>query len=267
MTGLRIVKNSAGQSRQIAYADFQTLAEAEACVKNMANEKMVFLVSKPPSLNSKDAENQTAFIKGINPTVTEAQLQKELQACGSITEIRLPKSHHSPNQNRGICYVVFEKPESVDSCIKMFNGREISESGPMKGWVVQVQRTKSTQEIKKAHEQDRKSVISVHVSNLSFKTKTEHLEDFFKQTFKHIDVVQVVIVKDKEGRSKGYAYVHLKSSEAQLKVLEQARSLRPEQLKLQGRVLGVRGDQARATHPDSDSGASPSASLNKREQK
>ena len=122
--GCRIVRNSQGKSRGIAFADFKDDHDAEKCQHKLDFIKVEdcpipirFFKSRPPENQTDDADYKTAFVKNIPSKITESELNIIFKQFGSIEDIRLIKSSKDPTINKGICYIQFGDTESVTRCI------------------------------------------------------------------------------------------------------------------------------------------------------
>jgi polyadenylate-binding protein len=104
------------------------------------------------------------------------------------------------NTPKGYCYVEFLDEESVDRVIN-----EVGETGlTIDDRKVHIKRSQSVVKM-------RESVKHVlHVSNLNFKTKENHLKEFFES--KGINSIkELLIVKEDSGKSRGFGFVEFES--------------------------------------------------------
>jgi RNA recognition motif-containing protein len=59
--------------------------------------------------------------------------------------------------------------------------------------------------------------VSLFISNLNFKTTENQIVDFFLDNFEESlskdEVIKCALIKDRDQRSKGYAYLHVSSQQ------------------------------------------------------
>ena len=125
MLGCRIVRNSQGKSRGIAFADFKDMIDAEECIHTMDfvtvpnnSQPLRFFKSRPPEVQGGEVDSRTAFVNNVPLKMTEVEINNIFKVHGSIEDIRLIKSTKNPSVNKGICYIQFEDSASIDKCVQ-----------------------------------------------------------------------------------------------------------------------------------------------------
>jgi RNA recognition motif-containing protein len=104
------------------------------------------------------------------------------------------------NIPKGFCYVEFLEEETVD---KVLN--ELGETGLLiDERKVHIKRSQSVAKIR----DNIKHVL--HISNLNFKTKENHLKEFFES--KGISSIkELIIIREDSGKSRGFGFVEFEN--------------------------------------------------------
>ena len=145
----RIVRDSSGKSKQVAFIDLQNEEQAQKCLENSDGLKVQIYRSRPPEKSG--AEERTAFINDLKEGTTEQEIREKFETCGNIEEVRISKN---------LCYIQFEYKWSVDKAIYHNQGYN-------------VQVAKSKEEISKESHKSGKNTL--HITNLAYETTEKEL--------------------------------------------------------------------------------------------
>lgn len=79
-----------------------------------------------------DAEgvlNTVVFIKGLKYTVNRKEIYNYFSSCGNIIDVELPMCRRRRGRSRGICWITYEHPSSVNEALSLngtfFQEREV----------------------------------------------------------------------------------------------------------------------------------------------
>ena len=88
----RIVRDSHGVSKEIAFIDLENSDTAQKCLENCGDLKIY--KQRPPE--QAGAEERTAFINNLPPNISENEIREKFENCGKIEDVRISKN---------LCYV------------------------------------------------------------------------------------------------------------------------------------------------------------------
>jgi RNA recognition motif-containing protein len=209
---VRIVRDRKGNSRGIAYCDFESEDNLLQAV-NYFNKKEIYGnvinmdVSKPPEDHSNDAF--TLFVNNLPFDITENEIFESLQIFGNVKSVRIIKS--TDGKCKGYAYVEYFTEESVELACE-------------KHQIVIKNRKVLLQKF--VNEKDQKFIL--HVSNLPYTIEESEVLNLFK------GAITVNIPKDKLGKSRGFGFVEFITEADAQEVLEN------ENPTLEGRHLVIK---------------------------
>ena len=209
---VRIVRDRKGNSRGIAYCDFDTEEELIQAVNNLNGREIMgniinIAISKPPEENQN--ELSTIFVNNLPFDITETELQESLQEFGSIKTIRLIKS--SDGKCKGYAYTEFCNEKSAELA---YNKEYLM--------------IKNRRVLLQKFQNDKEQKFILHISNLPYTIQDSELLDLFPAA------ISAVIPKDNLGKSKGFGFLEFATEADAQEVLEK------ENPSLNGRHLVVK---------------------------
>ncbi len=137
------------------------------------------------------------FIGGLSRDASEDDLKKMFEEHGSITDFALMRDDQ--NNLKGFGFVTFETKEMADIAIEKLNGQKVN--GRRIG-VRDADAPRDEKPKRKTHEGAR-----LYVGNLPFKAEEKDISSLFEEK---CDSVIVELIKDRNGRKKGFAFVTIK---------------------------------------------------------
>lgn len=239
--GCRLIRSSKGELKGIGYVDVATDEEASKVIESMHgykqydSDKPLGVSRQRDSENDPDVEKRTVMVKSVPEEAREDQIRAAFGKVGLIKEVRMIYESKDPSKFKGICFIEFEDEDSVAKAIEGLDRTTLMPSTP----AIQVMPSKTREQLKQDHEKQR-GQWTLHVKNLSYKTDYQQLNSFLVKTFslQRSDISSTAIIKDKEGRSKGYAFVEMGSKMAMDTVLNNKET---KSLRLAGRPLLISG--------------------------
>ncbi|KAH7136141.1 hypothetical protein B0J11DRAFT_547853 [Dendryphion nanum] len=149
-------------TRRFVYVQFSNASEAIAALKLDGTDveglalsvKISDPTAKKPKRESAADQKREVFLRRLNYKVKKSQIEKEFSKFGNIQYISLPlidQGYHKGN-NKGICYIAYESPESASAAVAEMNGKQI--------WDMQL-----TAEIAKTRNELNKNIHHTKVTN------------------------------------------------------------------------------------------------------
>lgn len=196
---VRIVRDRKGNSRGIAYCDFESIEDLDYAVNNLNNaelfgNKVEVAVSKPPE--SEKNEERTVFVNNLPFTCSEINIRNALECFGKIQAVRVIKN--AEGKCKGYAYVEFSEKDSVDIAVAQGS----------------VEIDKRRVLIERYHEVKEQKFV-LHVSNLPFDVTEKELLQAFPSA------VSANCPVDRSGRTRGFGFVEFQTEADAQTVLEQ----------------------------------------------
>ncbi|KAA8541727.1 hypothetical protein F0562_022879 [Nyssa sinensis] len=146
------------------------------------------------------------FIKNLDPSVTSAHLQDIFCKFGTILSCKVAEEN---GKSKGFGFVQFDLEDSAIAALHAVHGTMLE------GKKLYVSKFVKKCERKDAHEEEK--FTNLYVKNLGEEVTEDLLRDKFSEIGK---VCNVVIMKDAEGKSRGFGFVHFESHEEAKKAVE-----------------------------------------------
>jgi len=234
---VRLVRDFLKRSKGYAYIDFDSSAHVGEAVEKFNGQqvnKRVMRVAR--SLPTKRLyEEKVLFVKNIGATASEDDIKSAFSAQGEVASVRIPRDNSQEGKaHKGYAYVEFASDESVKAALACEKPMEIggqvvvlSRSIPMKDHrhTTAATRKDLPQRVNQRNivqgrieredpvKQSSKCPTTVHVNNLAFSVDEAQLTEHFQQCG---PVLQVVVVRNELGRSRGFGFVEFQEeSDAQ----------------------------------------------------
>ncbi|CAK7215675.1 Splicing factor [Sporothrix bragantina] len=173
------------------------------------------------SISVKAATGITLYVTNFPPSADDAYIQRLFDGCGSIFGIRWPSLKY--NAHRRFCYVSFRDPESAAKATKL--------DGQMLEGKYKLSVKYSDPTAKKARDGATDEGREVHVKSLPFDADEQTIEKLFS---KHGTVERVRLLRNIAGRSRGSAFVVMKTKEEAERVVKEL-----DQVKMGSQILTV----------------------------
>lgn len=146
------------------------------------------------------------FIKNLDKSIDNKALYDTFSAFGDILSCKVALD--AAGESKGYGFVHFNKEESAKLAIDKVNGMMIEGKKVFVGPFVRRTERSTDTEVK---------FTNVYVKNLPEEYDEEKLENMFKE---YGPVSSVVIMRDGEGKSKGFGFVNMENAEDAAKVVE-----------------------------------------------
>jgi RNA recognition motif-containing protein len=195
---VRIVRDRKGNSRGIAYCDFESQEDLDYAVsslnqRELCGNKVHVAVSRPPELEKN--EEKTVFVNNLPFSCTEELLKTTFSPFVDVFQVRVIKN--SEGRCKGYAYVVFSEKSSADLAI----GRsDLS----LEGRRVTVEK----------YQENKEQKFVLHVSNLPFDVTEKDLAQLFPTS------ASVSCPLDRNGKTRGFGFVEFSVESQANDVLE-----------------------------------------------
>lgn len=105
--------------------DSAARAQKEMNNKTIIGSEIVVILKE--QINKQDISKSNVFIKNLDQSVTQSQLENECSKFGPIRSIMIKKSHvDGVFKSLGFGFVYFEKEQDAKKFVSEFNGKEIN---------------------------------------------------------------------------------------------------------------------------------------------
>ncbi|KAL3735927.1 hypothetical protein ACJRO7_024964 [Eucalyptus globulus] len=211
VASVRVCRDAAsGRSLCYGYVNFFShflASKALACLnysKLKGKPMRIMWCQRDPS--RRKAGNANLFVKNLDPSISSARLQSIFCQYGNILSCKVAEDNGS---SKGFGFVQFESEESAMNALRalhdtMLEGKNIYVSK----FVKKSERTSFGEE---------PEFTNLYVKNLEEDITMDHLQDKFSEYGK---VSNVVIMKDIDGKSRGFGFVNFESPQAAKKAVE-----------------------------------------------
>lgn len=193
-----------------AYVNFQSSSDAAHAIDvlnfQVINGKPIRVLysQRDPAVRRSGVGN--IFIKNLDKAIDNKALLDTFAQFGTITSAKVAMD--SAGNSKGYGFVQFETAEAAQAAIDNVNGMELNDKQVYVG-PFQRRADRSTQGEAKFN--------NVYVKNLSENLSDEKLREKFAE---HGAVTSCVIMKDEEGKSKGFGFVCFESPEGAASAVE-----------------------------------------------
>nr|DAD44535.1 TPA_asm: hypothetical protein HUJ06_002765 [Nelumbo nucifera] len=209
ITSIHLCRDSSGRSLRYAYVNFISHDKASKALDSLNH---TYLIGKPMRImwSQKDPLPRKSgvanlFVKNLDHSVDSAGLQEIFSKFGNILSCKVAEEN---GQSKGFGFVQFDSEESALAAIKalhdtLLHGKKLYVS----------------KFIKKS---DRQNTCELKYTNLYVKNLDHDLtEDLLLDKFSDFGkVCNVVIMKDNQGKSKGFGFINFESAEDAKKAVE-----------------------------------------------
>ncbi|XP_030525297.2 polyadenylate-binding protein 6-like isoform X2 [Rhodamnia argentea] len=211
IASVRVCRDAvSGRSLCYGYVNFFShflASKALACLnysKLKGKPMRIMWCQRDPS--RRKAGNANLFVKNLDPSIGSARLQSIFCQYGNILSCKVAEDNGS---SKGFGFVQFESEESAISALRalhdtILEGKKIYVSK----FVKKSERTSFSEE---------PEFTNLYVKNLGDNITEDHLQDKFSEYGK---VSNVVIMKDIDGKSRGFGFVNFESPQAAKKAVE-----------------------------------------------
>ncbi|KAI6690105.1 hypothetical protein NL676_026933 [Syzygium grande] len=211
VASVRVCRDAvSGRSLCYGYVNFFSrflASKALACLnysKLKGKPMRIMWCQRDPS--RRKAGNANLFVKNLNPSISSARLQSIFCQYGNILSCKVAEDN---GLSKGFGFVQFESEESAMNSLRalhdtMLEGKKIYVSK----FVKKSERTSFSEE---------PEFTNLYVKNLEEDVTMDHLRDKFSEYGK---VSNVVIMKDIDGKSRGFGFVNFESPQAAKKAVE-----------------------------------------------
>jgi len=190
-----------------AYVNFHNAADADRALKTMNYTSIkgrpcrIMWSQRDPSLRKTGHGN--VYVKNIDPSIDHKALSDTFSLFGKILSSKVVTDREG--NSKGYGFVHFETPEAAQEAIEQINGMEIAGKQVYVGPFVK-----------------RSERGSSEWTNLFIKNVPKHWDDKrFEEFFAEAGPVQsAVIMKDGDGKSKGFGFVDFSEHESAVKAIE-----------------------------------------------
>jgi len=160
--------------------------------------------SKVAKTESEEPQSLTVFVGGLPFAATENTVADYFASCGAIKEVRL-MSDRQTGRPKGFGYIEFETAEGVKKAIE-YDGSDYD------GRSLRVNMADQRPAIRDspAARDEKPPCNTVFIGGLSFNSTVESITEAFGECG---NVVEVRIMKDEEGNSRGFGYIEFGSIE------------------------------------------------------
>ncbi|KAG8390920.1 hypothetical protein BUALT_Bualt01G0133700 [Buddleja alternifolia] len=160
---------------------------------------------RDPSIRKSGAAN--IFIKNLDKTIDNKALHDTFSSFGNILSCKIATD--SNGQSRGYGFVQFDTEEAAESAIDKLNGMLVNDKQVYVGHFLRKQERDTASSKTKFN--------NVYVKNLADSTIDEDLKRVFSE---YGTITSSVVMRDADGRSKGFGFVNFENADDAAKAVE-----------------------------------------------
>ncbi|XP_064240287.1 polyadenylate-binding protein 4-like isoform X2 [Aotus nancymaae] len=196
-----------------AYVNFQQPVDAERALDTMnfyvikGKPIRIMWSQRDPSLRKSGVGN--VFIKNLDKSIDNKALYDTFSAFGNILSCKVVCDE---NGSKGYAFVHFETQEAADKAIENMNGMLLNDRKVFVG------RFKSREEREAELGAKANEFTNVYIKNFGEEVDDESLKELFSQFGK---TLSVKVMRDPNGKSKGFGFVSYKKHEDANKAVEE----------------------------------------------
>ncbi|KAF2022421.1 hypothetical protein BU24DRAFT_44463 [Aaosphaeria arxii CBS 175.79] len=121
-------------NRRFCYIQFINARQAQAATslhdKEIEGLPLVAQISDPNAKKKRDnptQEGREIFVRGINYKTKQSEIREALNKFGKVEKLNMPivKQGANKGQNKGSCWVVFDKKEAADAAVAEMHGKHM----------------------------------------------------------------------------------------------------------------------------------------------
>jgi len=199
-----------------AYVNFQQPADAERALDTMNFDVLkgkpirIMWSQRDPSLRRSGVGN--VFIKNLDKTIDNKAMYDTFSAFGNILSCKVANDQTTGGESKGYGFVHFETEEAALNAIQKVNGMLLN------GKKVYVGRFVPRKDRDIALGEKARKFTNVFIKNLSEEYDESKLTDMFNNYGK---ISSVKIMRNDEGKSKGFGFVSFESPEEALSAVDE----------------------------------------------
>jgi len=202
-----------GNSKGFGFVHFESQEAAEAAIKQLngmiVGSKEVFVAKflpKKERLLQKGNSWSNVYVKDLDPTLTEAQLQSKFEENGKTTSVAIMRN--PDGTSKGFGFVCFEKHDDASNAVEKLQGVTFGSKkiwcGPAQKKSEREQELKTKFRVLKLEQLTKYSGINLYIKNL----EDEITEDRLKKEFSQFGAIKSArIMVDEKGNSRGFGFV------------------------------------------------------------
>uniref|UniRef100_A0A1J3GRT7 Polyadenylate-binding protein n=2 Tax=Noccaea caerulescens TaxID=107243 RepID=A0A1J3GRT7_NOCCA len=193
------------------YVNFSSPQDAARAIQELnyipLNGKPVRVMysHRDPSVRRSGAGN--IFIKNLDKAIDHKALHDTFSVFGNIVSCKVAVD--SSGQSKGYGFVQYETEESAQKAMSQLNGMLLNDKQVYVGPFLRRQERDSTANVTK--------FTNVYVKNLADSTTDDELKNTFGEFGK---ITSAVVMKDGEGKSKGFGFVNFEDADDAAKAVE-----------------------------------------------
>jgi polyadenylate-binding protein len=195
------------QSLGYAYVNFHQPADAERALDTMNFDLLmgrpmrIMWSQRDPALRKSGVGN--VFIKNLDKTIDNKALYDTFSTFGNILSCKIMIDDGS--NSKGYGFVHFETNEAAEQAIKNVNNMLLNDKK------VYVGRFLSKTQRSEVYSEANRKFTNVFVKNFGDQMEDGKLREMFE---KYGEITSAVVARDEDGKSKGFAFVNFKDTEA-----------------------------------------------------
>ncbi|KAL6996373.1 hypothetical protein U1Q18_006502 [Sarracenia purpurea var. burkii] len=198
------------QSLRYAYINFFSPSDASKALTSLNHTELkgypmrIMWCQRDPLTRKTGVGN--LFVKNLDPSVTSARLQGIFCKFGTILSCKVVEEH---GKSKGFGFVQFDSEDSSMAAVNSLHG------SVLEGKKLYV--SKFVKKSERIHTYEELKFTNLYVKNLG-----EYVtEDILKEKFSEFGKVRkVLIIKDTEGKSRGFGFINFESHEEAEKAVE-----------------------------------------------
>ncbi|KAJ4889268.1 Polyadenylate-binding protein 2 [Raphanus sativus] len=194
-----------------AYVNFTSPQDAARAIQELnyiplnGRPVRVMYSRRDPSVRRSGAGN--IFIKNLDKSIDHKALHDTFSAFGSIISCKVAVD--SSGQSKGYGFVQYETEESAQKAMAQLNGMLLNDKQVYVGPFLRRQERDSTANVTK--------FTNVYVKNLAESTTDDDLKNTFGEFG---NITSAVVMKDGDGKSKGFGFVNFDNADDAAKAVE-----------------------------------------------
>ncbi|XP_071685633.1 polyadenylate-binding protein 6-like [Rutidosis leptorrhynchoides] len=189
------------------YVNFKLTAHADAALSKLNHTEMrgkpmrIMWCQRDPFTRRTGLAN--LFVKNIDSLVTDVKLEEAFAKFGTILSCKIAKDNQG--KSKGFGFVQFDSEESANNALNALDGSTLGE------------KIISVAKFLKKSERKEPEFTNLYVKNLD----SDFTEDLLKDKFSEYgNVTSAVIMKDADGKSKGFGFVNFDSPDSAKMAIE-----------------------------------------------
>jgi polyadenylate-binding protein len=195
-----------------AYVNFHNPTDADNAINHLNNAPIkgrpcrVMWSQRDPSQRKSGKGN--IFIKNLDKAITHKELHDTFANFGNILSCKVELDKN--NESKGYGYIQYETQDAADKATEKVNGKMLMGKTVYVGpFVSRKERVMSEKD---------KTFTNVYVKNLSENVDDLKLKEMFG---KFGDIKSALIMKDDQGRSKGFAFINYHTADEAQKAVDE----------------------------------------------